>query len=116
MELNEEQKKELDELGENLRNAFIRVALGLKEIYGEPPKASHVLLSLNEHLDVWTVDGKVCVDYRNGEVKSGAFLVTEFGSGNTFEKACDDYLSKIQGKTLVFNAYSANRREVTVIG
>ena len=81
-------------------------------------KASDILLSLEcAHLEVWKLKGDiVCVAYKGADVKDGPALRGVFGSGGTFEGACHDYLSKIRGKTLVFNAFHANRHEVTVLG
>lgn len=81
-------------------------------------KSSLILLSLeNERLVVWKIDNNiVCVRYENCEIKDGCALLTTFGRGSDFEDACRDYLAKIRGKTLVFNAYNETRREVTVLG
>lgn len=79
-------------------------------------KSSEILLSLGEHLEVFKNGLGVCVDYKNAEVKDGMFLISEFGVGKDFESACDDYMNKIRGKKLVFNAYSSARREVQVLG
>lgn len=80
-------------------------------------QASKLLLSMeNEHLEVWNVGADVCVCYAHCEVKNGAFLIGEFGIGRDFEEACEDYLAKICGKTLVFHACSSQRKEVTVLG
>lgn len=81
-------------------------------------KSSDILLSLeNRRLEVWKTDsGKVCVAYADSEVKDGMFLVSVWGSGDYFEAACDSYLGKIRGKTLVFNSCSDGRREVTILG
>ena len=79
-------------------------------------KSSEILLSLGEHLEVFKNSLGVCVDYKNAEVKDGMFLISEFGVGKDFESACDDYMNKIRGKKLVFNAYSSARREVQVLG
>lgn len=81
-------------------------------------KSSDVLFSLEScHLEVWKVDGTVCVNYEHSEVKDGMFLRGVFGRGHDFESACDDYLSQIRGKTLVFNAtWGDKRKEVTVLG
>ncbi len=38
-----------------------------------------------------------------------------YGIGDTIPEACEDYLKKICNKTLVFNAYSEHRKEITVI-
>ncbi len=81
-------------------------------------KASDILLSLERaHLEVWKLsDGVVCVAYMGADVKEGNVLKGVFGSGGTFEGACYDYLERIRGTTLVFNACSDQRREVTVLG
>jgi hypothetical protein len=38
-----------------------------------------------------------------------------YGEGITFELACEDYLKKISGKTLVFDSGTDHRKEVTVL-
>lgn len=76
------------------------------------------LLGLEDHhLEVWlNADNKVCVAYTNCEVKMGVgFLKTEYGVGNTFYDACEDYFDRISGKTLVFDSQSPNRKEVIVL-
>jgi hypothetical protein len=80
-------------------------------------KSSEILLTL-EHADllVWTVGkGTYCVKYDHSDVKDGDVLVGTFGRGTDFETACEDYLNKIRGKTLVFNNFGKNK-EVTVLG
>lgn len=80
-------------------------------------KSSEILLSLDsKRLEVFKNDNGVCVGYKGAEVKDGMFLVTDYGTGIDFESACDDYLSKIRGKRLVFNACSSSREEVMVLG
>ena len=81
-------------------------------------KASYILLSLKgERLVVWKIEKNIiCVGYENCEVKEDGVLISTFGRGTDFEDACMDYLSRIRGKTLVFNAYDATRKEVTVLG
>ena len=82
-------------------------------------KASEILLSLgNESLEVWryqTNSGGIGVCYKGCEIKDGPFLIGAHGRGTTFEEACESYLEKIKGKTLVFNAYSHSRYEVKFI-
>lgn len=82
-----------------------------------PERASDRLLALKGHeLEVWKDDSNyICVAYKSCEVKNGAFLIYEPGRGSTFEEACEDYLQKISGKTLVFDACTASRKEVTVL-
>jgi hypothetical protein len=79
-------------------------------------KSSEILLSLDEHLEVFKNSSGICVEYKNAEIEDGYFLKTECGTGENFENACDDYLRKIRGKKLVFNACTSYRKEVTVIG
>lgn len=61
------------------------------------------------------VNGLICIEYAKCEIKDGYVLVTDPGRGKTFEEACRNYWSRIQGKTLVFNAGTSRRREVTVL-
>jgi hypothetical protein len=78
-------------------------------------KASERLLNTEYSLVVFKmVNGKIGVHFENCEVKDECFLIGEFGRGNTFEEACENYLERLQGKTLVFNAYG-NRKEVVLI-
>ena len=80
-------------------------------------KSSDILLSLQHHdLEVWKVDDIVFVAYHKADIKDGIFLVSASGSGPDFESACDDYLSKIRGKTLVFRPFDGEREEVTILG
>lgn len=81
-------------------------------------KSSDILLSLDyEHLEVSkNSSGGINVRYRGAEVKDGMFLITDLGRGKDFEEACDDYLNKIRGKKLVFDAHNEDRREVMVLG
>lgn len=83
-------------------------------------KASDILLSLEgANLEVWryaTKDGGIGVCYQHCEVKDGPFLIGVHGGGSTFEEACEAYLEKIRGKTLLFNACSSSRHEVKVLG
>lgn len=80
-------------------------------------KASEKLLNLEGHmLSVGkNIKGKIYVHYERCGVKDGCFLICTYGTGNTFEEACEDYLNKISGKTIVFNAESINREEVKVL-
>ena len=81
-------------------------------------KSSDILLSLDmENLEVSMNSSKgINVCYKGADVKDGMFLVSCLGRGKDFEEACDDYLSKIRGKTLVFDAGTEDRREVKVLG
>ena len=78
-------------------------------------KASERLLNTEYFLVVFKmVNGKIGVHFENCEVKDGCFLIGTFGRGSTFEEACEDYLERIQGQTLVFNVFG-NRKEVVLI-
>jgi hypothetical protein len=81
-------------------------------------KSSDILLSLDmADLEVYKNNiGCFTVRYKGAEVKDGPFLVSSYGCGKDFEEACDDYLSQIRGKKLVFGAFTDNRREVFVLG
>lgn len=79
--------------------------------------ASQRLLKLEgTRLIAWTVpNGKIAVSFENCEIKNGMFLVADFGTGEMLESACENYLEKIQGKTLVFDACTSARKEVRVL-
>ena len=80
-------------------------------------KSSEILLALNgKHLEVFKVKDFVCVLYKGAEIKDGCFLKTDYGVGLDFESACDDYISKIRGKRLVFNAGTNDREDIMVLG
>ena len=80
-------------------------------------KASDILFSLKgKDLEVWKVDDEVCVQYHKAYIKDGPVLIGEYGRGPNFEVACDDYLNKIRGKTLVFRSFDTEREEITVLG
>jgi hypothetical protein len=76
----------------------------------------HLLKLEGITLEVWRVDDEFRVRYANCYVKDGIFLRRVYGAHNTFEDACIDYIEKINGKTLIFNARSKKKRkEVTVL-
>lgn len=81
-------------------------------------KAYDRLLNLNwSHLEVSRdVDGNIVVSYPDCCTKNGDFLEYNPGRGATFEAACEDYLSKISGKTLVLHPAGPKfRKEITVL-
>lgn len=85
-------------------------------------QASKILLSnvqvaiSRRLLEVWEFfDGEVGVAYKNCNIKEGEWLHGVFGKGSTFEEACEDYLSKIRGETLVFDYNKPNRFEVDLL-
>ena len=78
--------------------------------------AFHRLLNLNKRLIVGKdVDGQIYVHYEGCDVKGNGVLISICGRGTCFDLACEDYLTKISGKTLVFNAESSDRHEVVVL-
>lgn len=48
--------------------------------------------------------------FNAGEVKEGPMLVGEYGNGHNSDEAIEDYLTKIRGKRVVFNAMSDKYR------
>lgn len=67
-------------------------------------------------LIVWEIPScEIAVSYQNCYVKGDGVLIGTFGTGCTFEVACEDYLNKISGKTLVFDSLTTDRKEVKVL-
>lgn len=105
---NEEYKVLIDADWDDIERTFCEEIKSIHE-----NRAQNILRSIGKELKGWvTSDGKVAVCYKNCEVKDGDFLISTNGIGNTFEKACQDYLERMQGKCLVFNAYAENREEI----
>lgn len=50
----------------------------------------------------------------SGEIKDGPMLITATGYGETLDAASADYLEKIQGRRMVFDAYGDHRYEVVI--
>lgn len=76
------------------------------------------LLSLTgHHLSVWRFapSEDIGVEYEGSMIKEGIMLTSEFGRGATFEMACQDYLQRISGRTLVFDHSDGSRKTVTVL-
>ena len=79
----------------------------------QPKRAIDRLLATGKNVDLWkTNDDKICATLRGCEVKDGIFLVSTYGIGSNVEYACEDFLQKLQGKTVVFNACSSERETV----
>lgn len=81
-------------------------------------KSCDILLSLSsEYLKVWRLKDSVCVNYDESWVLEGGVLKGVFGKGADFEEACDNYLSQIRGKQLVFEGHWHKiKKEVYVLG
>lgn len=77
--------------------------------------AEDILLLINKKISKRIVNNEIYVSFENCEIKDGNFLSGCYGIGDTIPEACEDYLKKICNKTLVFNAYSEHRKEITVI-
>ena len=52
--------------------------------------------------------------FENSEIKEGNILSSVYGNGNSPESAILDYIPKISGKKLVFDAYGSCRKEFVV--
>ena len=77
------------------------------------------LINTGYHLDAFQWDNGrergIGVCFQNSEIKDGMFLVGEYGRGQTFEEACEDYIRHVSGKTIVFHACTNGRKEVIFI-
>lgn len=60
------------------------------------------------------MSGQYVCQYDFCDVKDGPVLIGTFGKGNTIEKAAEDYIQQITGKTLVFHAGSDNEHKARV--
>jgi hypothetical protein len=58
-------------------------------------------------------DGRWCCHFSGAEIKEGAILTSAHGNGKTPHAAMTDYVSKIRGRTLVFDAWDNAARMVT---
>lgn len=54
----------------------------------------------------------ILVDFKDTYVKDSCFLIDEYGRGETVEEAASNYIKNLQGKTIVVNPYSKNRRQL----
>lgn len=60
-------------------------------------------------------DMQYCVGYKGAAIQKDNVLCSIVGRGKTLEDACNNYIFQINGKKLVFNAESKNRREVNIV-
>lgn len=58
------------------------------------------------------INGKIAVHFESTYVKDDCFLVGEFGRGDTVEEAASDYIRRLEGKTIVVEPSSKNKREI----
>lgn len=78
--------------------------------------AEDILYSLDKWLETKRIStGEIAVTFQGGWVKDGLFLQGTSGRGKTFSEACEDYLKKMRGKTLVFNPNSDYKEEIIVL-
>ena len=78
--------------------------------------AEKASLSTGYYLEAWQFqNGIIGVCYEDCAIKYGDSIMSASGQGKNFSEACKDYLEKIRGKTLVFNAFSQHRKEIRVL-
>lgn len=78
--------------------------------------AEDILYSLDKWLETKRIStGEIVVTFHGGWVKDGIFLSGTSGKGKTFSEACEDYLKKIRGKTLVFNPHGGDYKEEIIV-
>lgn len=75
-------------------------------------KFSDILLSIDGciRLEVWKMEHGVAVQLANCDISDGPCLLSKYGVGETFEKACLDYYHKIKGKTLVYTHFGKQEK------
>ena len=74
------------------------------------------LLNLPARLQTWRLpDGNIAVSFEYTSIAEGGFLIGTFGVGVSFYDACENYLKKISGKTLVVESPFSTRREYNVL-
>lgn len=69
-------------------------------------------LEVNERTDAKL--NRFYVKFKGGEIIGKGDLISYTGNGNTIDKALKDYCKQISNKTIVFGAYSGNRREINL--
>lgn len=78
-------------------------------------KAYERLLNLSAHrLEVFRAEHQIAVMFSGSDISDGVVRKGIFGTGVTFEDACEDYLNKISGKKLIFG-FGDNREEINVL-
>jgi len=91
---------------------------------GNKMKSSDILSSLDKaELEVIENGNNVYVRYKDAGVLEGDKIDRKYGlgrihclwgSGRDFESACDNYLAKIRGRTMIFNPHGSNRHEILI--
>lgn len=66
------------------------------------------------HLTRYANQNRWCAKFDRCEVATQGCLESVHGNGLTPEAAMTDYIQRISGKRIVFNAMTAQRREFTV--
>lgn len=59
------------------------------------------------------INNKISVHFDSTYIKDDCFLNGSYGVGDTVEEAAADYIKQIEGKPIVINPSSKNRREIT---
>lgn len=58
--------------------------------------------------------GKFYVNFPGGDIKEGKMLCSKSGDGNTIDEALKNYCKQISNQTMVFNAFSDERKEIKI--
>lgn len=78
-------------------------------------KAYEKLMNLERHnIEVFRVGNQIAVMYSGSDISDGIVRKGVYGTGATFEDACEDYMKKISGKKLIFG-FGEGREEITVL-
>ena len=59
-------------------------------------------------------NGRFTASFEGADEKGDGVLIGTYGNGNSHEEAIRDYAKKISSKTLVFGAYTPDRKEIRV--
>lgn len=77
------------------------------------------ILNLNIKITYYHNQDRWAANFENAEIKDNpgsCILISEYGDGRNVRDAVDDYVKKIAGKILVFEAARSGRREYLVPG
>lgn len=71
-------------------------------------------LNVNIELTYYHNQQRYTASFVGAEVAENSCLISAYGKGITPNEALLDYVKRIKGKTLVFDAYKSTRREYQV--
>lgn len=66
-------------------------------------------------LEIRQIGEEILVDFKDVYVKDNYFLIDKYGRGETVEEAASNYIKNLQGKIIVVNPYSENRRQLVFL-